>query len=231
MHLTPRTLVMAIGVCLAGGLVLGVAGTIGSGVAAGAAQPSSSPSTTSAAADLGDSEITFTSPSASLTQPTTIAAQTPTPTPTPTASPSPRPADATAEPKPRSSQPTPRATTSASTTPPRLKPSSPAEPPANAFNSPKKPEPIIRKDPSPRGSWKPPTLGIGVVNIGAPRLTSGARPDVAVLCIPSTSCAAQGSSLTISAEADTVVVTWAAPASRNWRAWHADSVFSPPSVG
>ena len=228
MQLTPRTLTLALGACLAGGLVLGVASVIGSGVAAGAAQPETSPTATPPVVALGDAEITFPSP-----QVPPISSD-----PGPVASPShttPSPLKAPTESIPSPEAATPDPSTGTKTSPPTQRPrpepknsTSPRAQPSSASTG---PEPEPRKAQSPRGSWQPPALGIGVVNIGAPRLASGARPDVAVLCIPSTSCSAQGSSLTITAQADTVVVTWTAPASRGWRAWHADSIYSPASEG
>ena len=233
MQLTPRTLVMAVGACLTGGLVLGVAGAVGSGVAASAAQTEPTPPATSPEEDLGDSEITFPSPSQTKPAATPSATVIPTQVPTPTPTASQAPPASTPSPTPT---PTPPDTSSRaeSTTPvpqTRPEPKKTESPGPRAMSGPARPEAAPRKVQSPRGSWQPPTLGIGVVNIGAPRLASGARPDVAVLCIPSTACSAEGSSLTITAEADTVVVTWTAPASREWRAWHADSVYSPASGG
>lgn len=226
---------MAVGACLAGGLVLGVAGAVGSGVAASAAQTEASSPTASSEEDLGDSEITFPSPSqtnaAATPSATAIPTQVPTPTPTapqvseeltPSPSPTPTPTTPDLSSSAESKTPVPQ---------PRPEPKKSESSRPRAMSAPARPEAEPRRDQSPRGSWQPPTLGIGVVNIGAPRLASGARPDVAVLCIPSTACSAEGSSLTITAEADTVVVTWSAPASREWRAWHADSVYSPASGG
>ena len=234
MQLTPRTLVMAVGACLAGGLVLGVAGAVGSGVAASAAQTEPSPPTTSPKEDLGDSEVTFPSPSQTHAAATPIATAIPTQVPTPTPKASLAPAESTPSPTAPPTPPGPlsRAESMTPVQQPRPEPTKMSESPRpRALRAPARPEAAPRKVQSPRGSWQPPTLGIGVVNIGAPRLASGARPAVAVLCIPSTSCSAQGSSLTITAEADTVVVTWTAPASREWRAWHADSDYSPASGG
>lgn len=227
MQLTPRTLAMAVGACLAGGIVLGVAGVIGSSVAAGAHQLEASPTTTSPAGALGDSAITFPAPSetSATANPRADALSTELPTPIPSAT---TPAS-TPRPKATTPDPSTSAKASAPTQRPRPEPKKSTSPQAQSSSASTAPEPTTRKVQSPRGSWQPPTLGIGVVNIGAPRLASGARPDVAVLCIPSTSCSAQGSSLTITAQADTVVVTWTAPASREWRAWHADSIYSPAS--
>ena len=229
MQLTPRTLVMAVGACLAGGLVLGMAGAVGSGVAASAALTEPSPPTTSLEENLGDSEITFPSPSQTNAAATASATAIPTQVPTSEPLPSEAPTVST-----RPATTTDTSSSAKSTTPvqqPRPEPKKAESPGPRAVSTPARPEAEPRKVQSPRGSWQPPTLGIGVVNIGAPRLASGARPDVAVLCIPSTACSAEGSSLTITAEADTVVVTWTAPASGEWRAWHADSVYSPASGG
>ena len=66
MQLTPRTLTLTLGACLAGGLVLGVAGAIGPAVSASSAAPE--PTATVAnfpQAELGDSEISFPSPTPS----------------------------------------------------------------------------------------------------------------------------------------------------------------------
>jgi len=215
---------MAVDACLAGGLVLGVAGAVGSGVAVGAAQPEASPTPTSPADALGDIEITFPSPSAPPISVDPGAIASPAPRPTPSASVPPR--ESTPVPEVIPEDPAPRRASAAPNRSPRPPASKPAAPQPPAVRPTARPEPSPIKKQSPRGNWQPPALGIGVTNIGAPRLASGARAEVTVLCIPSVACSPQGSSLTITAEAETAVVTWSAPASRGWQAWHADSVYS-----
>ena len=60
MHLTPRTLAMALVACVAGGLVLGIAGMVSPTSAA--TPPASSlatPASSATVADLGDTQVNY----------------------------------------------------------------------------------------------------------------------------------------------------------------------------
>ena len=74
----------------------------------------------------------------------------------------------------------------------------------------------------------PAGLGVGETNIAAPKLSSGARADVTVMCTPSAACSAAGSFVTITPEASMVSVTWSAPARNNWRSWTVSRSYKAP---
>lgn len=251
MQLTPRTLTMALGACLAGGLVVGAAAAIGPAVSASSAPPEPAPSSqTVSPADLGDADVSFPSPTTS-SRPTS-AAPPPAPSPsavwpgstvsspprpdhedfiprptadisaTPSATATARAPEPTPVPTPAPTQsPTPRPTR---TTPARGNPMTTGEAPGHA-------NVVARSTPKPLGSWHAPRLGVGVTNIGAPRLSSGQRADVAVMCTPSTACSASGSSLTITPDASSVSVTWRTPASGKWHSWAVTRAYSAPQAG
>ena len=236
MQLTPRTLGMALGACLAGGLVLGIAGTLSASIAVASAptQPASSPSSYSAAV-LGDAQSTFTGTSPSAT-PLQSSAVPPTSTPIPesatkssadSASPTPStitttaPANESPEPA-RAKRPNARPLAEGTIAVPK--------PPATTPLQPPKPTSKLEK-PEPSSSWSAPNLAVGVINIAPPKLTSGARPSVTVMCSPSAACGAAGNSLTIDPEAQRVTVTWSTPRKGRWAPWVAIRAYSAHAGG
>jgi hypothetical protein len=88
-----------------------------------------------------------------------------------------------------------------------------------------------RTNPQPLDGWQAPDLGVGVTNVGAPRLSSGRRAAVTVMCTPSSACDGAGSSLTITPEASSVSVTWNAPEQGKWRSWSLTRVYGAPGAG
>ena len=75
-----------------------------------------------------------------------------------------------------------------------------------------------------------PAWAWGETNIGVPRLSSGQRADVTVMCTPSTACSASASSLTIAPDASSVSVTWSTPASRKWHSWAVTRAYCAPQA-
>jgi hypothetical protein len=70
-----------------------------------------------------------------------------------------------------------------------------------------------------RGGWSAPALRVGANDVRPPSLTSGARVQVLVACSPSRACVVSGSDLVIDPAAESVTVTWSAPARAGYRAW------------
>lgn len=249
MQLTPRTLTLALGACLGGGLVLGTAAAVSPAVGASSASPGPTASTTNySPAELGDAEVSFPSPTTSASPRSAAPSQLPSrtdghsaspvtstekstievPVPTPTV-------DATATPLPTSAARAPRPTAVPAQTPsPKPRPARTTPDPGNPVSS-SRPHvqqgAVTRSTPEPLDGWRAPHLGVGVTNIGAPRLSSGWRANVTVMCTPSASCSASGSSLTIMPDASQVWVTWSAPASDKWRSWAATRSYGVPQAG
>jgi hypothetical protein len=237
MQLTPRTLTLALGACLAGGLVLGVASVIGPAVSASSAAPE--PTATVAnfpQTELGDTEISFPSPTSSPSERPAAASLPPSPntgwSPSPVNSPatlgdpnrfSSPAATATATPAPIV---TPEATALETT---RITPK--VEHPLKPEEGSSNPGPATWSTPAPLAGWHPPRLGVGETNIAAPKLSSGGRADVTVMCTPSAACSAAGSFVTITPEASMVSVTWSAPARNNWRSWAVSRSYKAPPAG
>jgi hypothetical protein len=238
MQLTPRTLGMVLGACLAGGLVLGIATVVSPPIEAGTPTPqSTAPTTGFSAADLGDAQVSFpdatTGPGSPPAEPdkaasSPVASGPPLVAPiTPTTTPGPSPAwwtpsattvEAPATRKPRSSRskPATSATARPGSTSKRLHAGAPRA--------------VRRSTPAPLHGWAAPGLGRGVTDISAPRLSSGARARVTVMCSPSTACAVSGSSLTIGPEASEVRVTWSVAATSTWWSWSASRSYRPPTA-
>lgn len=239
MQLTPRTLSMALGACLAGGLVVGAAMVIGPGV--GVTDPSPEAAASSPAyseAELGDVQVTFPTPSMRVATPSSAgtpldarpsaplsttaptSASTP-PSPTPKATPAPSPVSNDASSRDRT-----KPTAAHTSTPTRPTPPSARSPRPKAI------APAARRSaPHPLHGWKPPHLGVGVTDISAPALSSGALVHVTVMCSPSSACAASGNSLTITSEATQVSATWSSPSVAHWRAWMKSSGFHAAATG
>jgi|GEM_PF-3056462 len=239
MQLTPRTLSMALGACLAGGLILGVMAVISPTVGATSPGPEA-PGAASAysQADLGDVQISFPTPEMN------VATSMPIPTPSATSPSIPRPAattiGASARPSPApTATPNTSSVTTAANSGDIAKPSGtqPAAPtrtdtPAKQTPRPKVKAPAaLRSAPQPLHSWKPPHLGLGVTDISTPSLSSGARVHVTVMCTPSTGCTATGRSLTVTPDALRVSVTWSARPVSRWRAWSDTSAYTSPAKG
>lgn len=246
MQLTPRSLVLILGACMAAGLVLGIATVVrpGSGASATTPDPSSSAPGYSPA-DLGDASITYPPPpSPAATKVATpdvvdLRSSVPTPgisewpmaaegsgagTPSPSASGLERP---TASPNPRTT-PTRKPTSASAKVQPAPQPSPPTTSKGNPSRTTQSaPRPSKRATPRPLDGWQAPSLGVGVTDISAPGMSSGARASVLVGCEPSSACAASGSSLTITAEAVSVMVSWTAPAKGTWRSWSVSRAFRP----
>ena len=251
MQLTPRTLTMALGACLAGGLVLGVAAAFGPALSGSSASPERAPSSLALSpAELGDVQVSFPSPTTNssptlgapaaapsrsagwpasavaspskpdhedaVSSPPADASATPSPTATPRG---PRPTVVPAPAPTQSSTPRPTGTT-----PSLGNPIAPGQRPAHA-------NVVNRSTPRPLGGWHGPRLGLGVTDIGAPRLSSAQRADVTVMCTPSTACSVSGSSLTITPAASSVSVTWSTPAGRKWHSWAVTRAYGAPHAG
>ncbi|MDO8731934.1 MAG: hypothetical protein Q7L55_05090 [Actinomycetota bacterium] len=239
MQLTPRTLGMALGACLAGGLVVGAATVISPSI--GVINPTPEAAALSPAyseAELGDIQVTYPTPSMrvatpmsaatppdaqpnaplSTTAPTSASTPTlPAPKATPTAS------QVTKDPSSRD-RTKPTATKTSTPTRPTLPPTQAPKPTAIA--------PAVQGSAThPLHDWKLPHLGIGVTDISAPTLSSGARVHVTVMCSPSSACNASGTSLAISPEATHVSVTWSAPADSKWPAWSLTRAYMGSAAG
>ena len=235
MQLTPRGLVMAGTAMLVGGAVFGILTSLAPTATVTDPTPTPSASTSWSDAELGDQVTTY--PSSGSASPTTASSNTPAPasepalqTPTPTMSSTPSTSASLTEPAPSSSalpstttritpQATPRSTpraTARPTTSPR--PARTATRLPAARPTPRAPRPTTKAS-GPRGGWSAPVLLAGVNDVRPPSLTSGARVQVTVACSPSRACIVSGSDLTIDPAAESVTVTWSAPARAGYRAW------------
>ena len=241
MQLTPRTLAMALGACMAGGLVLGVAGMVSPSLAAtGTPVAAVDPHEGQASTVLGDAQVSFpeisASPEASMAASTfgvvhpvesqAVASVSPSVEPSNTA-PSPSgasiPATTTAE--------TPRTTRSPEARPVRSIPKQPEiGTPLTKASAPTELR-MQRAATEVLDGWSAPHLAVGPIDISPPRLTSKAKVNVTVMCSPSASCAAAGNSLTISQDAQRVTVTWNAPTQDRWREWSASAAYTRPTAG
>ena len=223
MHLTPRTLAMALAACVAGGLVLGIAGMVSPTSAATPPAPSlATPASSDAGVDLGDALVSYplsTPPVDEATGGAAVASASPSvvlpgAVGTPTASPS------------KSSIPTPSPTST--------RPTPPATPLARASTTggePRSIKPRTRaRKPDEIGGWVAPRLRLGDTSIAPPLLTSGVIPFVTFMCSPSSACNLAGDTLTITDGAQQVTVEWHAPADDGWRAWNAARTFNAPSA-
>ena len=234
MQLTPRGLVMAACAMLAGGAVFGIIGTLAPSPTVAGPTPTPSVSASWTDAELGDQVTTYPSsgassptiatspasasasalpatvPPTSVPTPTTsVSAPLPTPTPTATAS-TPRPTDTTRTAAHATPRPTPRVSASPRPIPTTRRPAPrPAPRPARQ----------TAKAAAARGGWSVPALHIGANDVRPPSLTSGASVQVTVACSPSRACMVTGSDLTIDPAAESVTVTWSAPARAGYRAW------------
>lgn len=228
---------MAIGVCLAGGLVLGAAMTFAPSL--GSARPTPSAIHYVEAA-LGDSQVSFPMPTTSPLPAVVLPSATPTseslmPVSTsapaePAASTSPSPSSiapersvaAVAEPLPepsRSAQPHSTPTPARSETAPApgrpLQSSRPAVPAAV---------------PVPLNGWAPGKLRVGPNDVSVPKLSTGAKVTITVMCSPSTACQMAGSRLVIDPTAAQVSVTWRSPGNSRSKAWTSSRTLSAPGT-
>ena len=227
MHLTPRTLAMALAACVAGGLVLGIAGMVSPTSAATPPAPApawslATPASNAAGVDLGDALVSYplsTPPVDEATGGVPVASASPgvslpSAVESPPASPS---MSAIPAPRPTSTRPTP-----------------PATPPARANSTDgeaRSIKPRTRaKTPDEIGGWVAPRLRLGDTSIAPPLLTSGVIPFVTVMCSPSSACNLAGDTLTITEGAQQVTVAWHAPADDGWREWNSARTFNAPSA-
>ena len=223
MHLTPRILAMALVACVAGGLVLGIAGMVSPTSAATPPAPSrATPASSAAVVDLGDALVSYplsTPPVGEATGGVPVASASPgvslpSTVGTPPASPS---MSAIPAPSPASTRPTP-----------------PATPPARANatdGEARSIKPRTRaRTPDEIGGWVAPRLRLGDTSIAPPLLTSGVIPFVTVMCSPSSACNLAGDTLTITDGAQQVSVAWDAPADDGWRAWNATRTYNAPTA-
>lgn len=234
MQLTPRGLVMAGTAMLVGGAVFGIVTSLAPTATVTDPTPAPSASTSWSDAELGDQVTTYPSSSSSLTAtpsaaPATaseVAPQTPTPSVSSTPSPSPSltesapsssalPSTTTKTTPQATPRTTPRATARPTTSP---RPAQARTEPPAARPTPRAPRPTTRAA-APRSGWSAPVLLVGVNDVRPPSLTSGARVQVTVACSPSRACTVSGSDLTIDPAAESVTVTWSAPARARYRAW------------
>ena len=241
MQLTPRTLAMALGACMAGGLVLGVAGMVSPSLAATNAPATAGESNEARVSEgLGDAQVSFpdtsTSPKASVAAPPIDVVHSVEPQAVVSIGPSAEPSSSAPSPTHLSA---PAATTAAT---PRATRSPEAD---RAKSIPKRPNvgtPFTKTSAPPEPTtkqavtevldgWTAAHLAVGLIDIKPPRLSSKADVNVTVMCSPSTSCVAAGNSLTISQDAQRVTVTWNAPGRGLWRAWSASAAYTESTVG
>lgn len=161
-----------------------------------------------------------TTPSVTPSEPPTAAAEDPLAPPTPTLRPTPHPAPASAptvtpQPSPSTKKPDPKPAHPHSKTPPTT-PAPVAKPAARP--APVKPR-SVRRPNGPASGWSAPDVHIGSVELTRPTLKSGQRPELTVACSPSAACTVSGSTLVVSDAAQSVTVTWYAPATKSWTAW------------
>lgn len=228
MHLTPRTLLMALTACLIGGLVLGGVSSLASISMPSAPTPTTFPSPSGySEADLGDAEITMptTSPEASVS-----AAQV---------APSPAVSQTVITPTdPIAAQPTSSrvaASPSASkdmrsTKKPASRPTADSTRASRAATNPSLGVPFDQQAGSARAArpraldgWKPPVLHVGTNQVGSPRLSTGASVAITVMCSPSSACSLGGGTLEIGSNARAVTVTWSSVRSTRSAGWSASS--------
>lgn len=222
MQLTPRTLGMALGACLAGGLVVGFVTVISPSV--GVSDPSPEAAAASPAyseAELGDVQVTFPTPSMRVATPTSAATPPDAEPSAPLSTTAPTSASTPPSPAPKATPTAAHTSTPTRSTPP------PAQAPRPKAIAPA----VQRSAPHPLHGWKPPNLGVGVTDISAPALSSGARVHVTVMCTPSSACSAAGSSLKIAPDASTVSVTWSVPPDAKWDSWVATGAYSTGNGG
>lgn len=233
---------MALGACVAGGFVLGVAGMISPSLAAtGTSAMAVEPNERHASALLGDAQVSFpdisASPEASMAAPTIDVVHPVEPQAVSSVTPSAEPSSSTPSPPDPS---VPATTTRAET--PRAARASEARPARSIEKRPEVGTPFTRASapPEPRAQraateildgWTTPRLAVGLIDISPPRLSSKADVNVTVMCSPSTSCVAAGNSLTISQDAQRVTVTWNAPTQDRWRAWSASAAYTRSTAG
>jgi len=235
MQLTPRTLGMALGACLVGGLILGLVLVLSPSVGATGSSPgAASQAPDYSQAELGDAQISYPTPVMTASTPTSSA----TSSPASPSNPSPVATSTTAPVSPSVlSMASPAASPTATVTgsqavavPNATYPAAPSNPKPTAIPVPraKVNVPAVQSVvPQALHGWTPPRLGLGVTNISAPTLSSGARVHATVMCSPSTACNVGGNLLLITADAMHVSVTWNAPTVQSWRAWTTSSTFSP----
>ncbi len=239
MQLTPRTLGIALGACMAGGLVVGIAMAIGPSVGTNdARQDAAGSSAAYSKAELGDAQVTYPTPSMRVAAPTStptlpaVASSSPLPKAKPTiasASSTPPPNEIPTAPEVTKTagswdKPQPTATRASTPIHPAPPPERVPKPKVNSIA-------VQRSAPEPLHDWKPPHLGVGVTDISAPALTSSARVHVTVMCSPSSACNASGTFLTITPEATHVSVTWSGLSIDRWRAWTTSSDYNAAPAG
>lgn len=238
MQLTGRALVMALAACVISGAVFGIVTSL-----ARAAQPPSpapQPTTTGPTlmpmpgpTGLGDDIASYPLPTSSATPlPQSTPSQesgagielpeTATTTATPTAMPAKSPASSVAT---MSQRPTGHSSAAAAparaqkTRPTASRPSTPDAgiPLRSAWTS----RPTSPKVTRPANGWHPPVLRVGDNDISGPELTSGADVGMVIGCSPSSACILAGRTLTITADAAVVNVSWSAPRTRGYPDWQA----------
>ena len=226
MHLTPRTLGLAVAATVTGCTVLGIMTSLDLASAHPNAHnaPATGPATAPAslAAAFGDSAVTATqiasppreaSPTATVPGPPTESAsasddRVPSPGDTTADGPSPTPA--------RTAAPRPTPTPTPSTTP------DPRPAPAASPSASRPRRPAIRRT-TVRNNWQAPVLQAGAATLTVPRLTSGATVSVTVACAPRSGCTIAGSQLQV-ATGTSVTLTWTAPARPGYTAWRTSRV-------
>ena len=219
MHLTPRTLGLAVAATVTGCTVLGVMTSLDlAGAANSDAHAVSAATPAMVAKSTVPTAVGFEADSRSVTSPaptpSAIAQATVAPTATPVPSPEQSaPEEALGEPAHIAS---PRATRAPS-------PSAPARPAPDASTSPPRRSAPARLRTATRNAWHAPTLGVGTTTITRPRLTSGAPVSVTVACSPGTGCSMTGAQLQVAA-GTSVTVTWSAPSRPGYTAWRTSRV-------
>ena len=231
MHLTPRTLGMAMVATVTGCTVLGImasldlasaahsdAQTVTTSPATEAAAAASTPPAAAAAAE-GTGALTSSAPTGAVraTEPGTA---------TPTAAPTASSTASLPQPSPTTTSETPSSTPTHRATPPRPAPTPEREParpvPTATPSVPRPSAPAVRRTAT-RNSWRAPALQVGSTTITRPRLTSGAPVSVTVACSPGSGCTMTGAQLNV-ASGTSVTVTWSAPSRPGYTTWRATRV-------
>lgn len=221
MHLTPRTLGLAVVATLTGCTVLGIMTSLDLADATGSDAQGSptaiSGMTAESAALPPTSWLDAATPSATTPpaspSPGATANVIPAPTALTAAPPSPAPGKSSPEATPE--EPVPAASPRATAHPSKPSPTRPT-PVASATPS-RRPAPAPRRTAT-RNSWHAPALQVGTTTITRPRLTSGAPVSVTVACSPGAGCSMTAGQLHVT-PGTSVTVTWAAPSRPGYTAW------------
>jgi hypothetical protein len=224
---------MAIGACLAGGLVLSAAMTFGPSLGS----PSSTPSTAHFdEAALSDSQVSFPMPTTTPNPAVAMPSATPTAESlVPVATSASAEAAASTSPSPSSIAPE---QLRAEVADPLPEPSRSAQlhstpSPAGSKTETTSGRPLQSPRPAvpaavpvPLNGWAPNRLHVGANDVSVPKMSTSAKVTVTIMCSPSAACQMSGSSLMIDPSASQVAVTWRSPGNRRSKAWSTSRTLS-----